>query len=52
MKYILAYSNSRGKVIMLTLNSEADIDRWIKKLDRRIKNGTCGGYQITALGRG
>lgn len=49
MTYILAYSNSKGKVTMLTLYSEADLDKWIERLDRRIEKGTCGGYQITVV---
>ena len=49
MMYILAYSNSKGKVTMITLYSEEDLDKWIEKLDRRIEKGTCGGYQATAV---
>jgi len=48
MAYILAYSNSKGKVIMITLYSDEDLAKWIEKLDRRIEKGTCGGYLVTA----
>lgn len=49
MAYILAYSNSKGKVTMITLYSEKDLDEWIEKLDRRIEKGTWGGYQVTVV---
>lgn len=50
--YILAYSNRKGKVIMLELFAESEVDEWIDILDRRIEKGTCGGYQITLIREG
>ena len=46
---LITYINSKGKTIVKGVSSEAEFDAMIKKLDRRIEKGTCGGYIATTM---
>ena len=46
-KYLLVFTNAKGKAISRTLDNEDEVVEWSKMLDKRIGRGTCGGYLIT-----
>lgn len=48
-EYRLVYTNGKGKSIVKMLKSYEDLKKWANKLDKRIENGTCGGYIITSV---
>lgn len=46
---VVRYINGRGNVTVKRFASMKDAYDFVAKLDKRIQNGTCGGYIMTSM---
>ena len=45
--YLVAYINRNGNKTVKSVTGRNELEKVVKKLDERIRKGTCGGYTVT-----
>lgn len=49
IKALVEYINKNGRTVVKGFASLEEAIAFTEKLDKRIENGTCGGYLLTAM---